>query len=292
MRGTPRALVWFVVAAVVGGAISADAAERKRRTRPRAEQCPRAGTITVEPTRIVDGDTFITRDGREVDLTGVLARGSGGDRADPAQMQAARDALGAALAAGSVSLAVHGQPDRYGRLKAQVFAGADWIQAKLVSGGQARTAPDIASAACMPALLAIEGRAREAKAGHWGAGAFAVRSPDDLNRVTGTFQIVEGRVQSVAVVRGRVYLNFGPNWRTDFTATVAPGDKRTLRRRIDWKVLEGKRVRVRGWMEFYNGPMIALYAAGQIEFVDALPKPPRKPRKPRKPRAPKRAASP
>jgi hypothetical protein len=37
-------------------------------------------------------------------------------------------------------------------------------------------------------------------------------------------------------------------------------------------------------MEFYNGPMIALYAPGQVEFIDAMPKPPRRARKPRKPR--------
>jgi endonuclease YncB( thermonuclease family) len=260
----------------------ADAAPRQRRAPPRAEQCPRAGNQPVVVARVADGDTFFTAEGKEIDLAGVLAPGSGQTRAE-------RAALEAALT-GPVTFAAHGQPDRYGRAKAQVFAGGEWVQAKLVSAGLVRAAPDLASAPCAPALLAIEKRARESRTGHWGDGAFAVRAPDDLRRVTGTYQIVEGRVQSVAVVRSRVYLNFGADWRSDFTVTVAPEDKRNLRRRIDWKAVEAKRVRVRGWMEFYNGPLIALHAMGQIEFLDALPKPQRRPRKPRKPRAAKPGA--
>jgi endonuclease YncB( thermonuclease family) len=279
------------LATVVVGEV--DAAQRARRAHAVRTQpaCPRAGTAPIAVARVADGDTVVARDGREIDLAGILAPGSGGERATPSTMHSARDALTGALSSGPVMIAVMGEPDRYGRAKAQVFAGSEWVQARLVSRGLARAAPDIASASCMPALLAIEKRAREARAGHWGDGAFAVRAPDDLRRVTGTFQIIEGQVQTAAVVRGRVYLNFGANWRTDFTATAAPGDKRSLRARPDWKALQGKRIRVRGWMEFYNGPMIALYAPGQIEFIDTMPKPPRKPRKPRKPRAPKPAAA-
>jgi micrococcal nuclease len=268
----------------------ADGAARQRRARQQTEQCPRAGTQAVIVARVADGDTLFTREGKEVDLAGVVAHGSGGERANPAQMATAQRSLRDALAKTPVTIAVHGQPDRYGRLKAQVFAGGEWVQAKLLSAGVVRAGPDLISTACMPALLAIEKRAREATAGQWGDGVFAVRTPDELRRVTGTFQIVEGRVQSVAVVRSRVYLNFGANWRSDFTVTIAPEDKRNFRRpRIDWKAVQGKRVRVRGWMEFYNGPLISVYAPGQIEFLDALPKPPRKPRKPRKPRAVKPA---
>jgi endonuclease YncB( thermonuclease family) len=240
----------------------------------------------VVVARVADGDTFFTQDGREIDLAGVLAHGSGGERANASQMRSAQQSLATLLASGPVSIAVHGQPDRYGRLKAQVFVDGEWVQARLVADGVVRASPDLVSASCMPALLAIEKRAREARAGRWSDSGFTVRTPEDLRRVTGTFQVVEGRVQSVAVVRSRVYLNFGANWRSDFTVTIAPEDKRNFRRpRIDWKAVEGRRIRVRGWMEFYNGPLIAVYAPGQIEFLDALPKPPSKPRKPRKPRA-------
>jgi endonuclease YncB( thermonuclease family) len=261
-------------------------AARQRRDRPSADQCPRAGTQSVVVTRVADGDTVFTRDGKEIDIAGVLAHGSGGERTNLAHTAAARRSLADALTREPVTIAVHGQPDRYGRFKAQMFAGGEWVQAKLLRAGVVRASPDLVSTVCMPALLAIEKRARGARAGHWGDGIFAVRTPDELRRTTGTFQIVEGRVQAVAVVRSRVYLNFGSDWRSDLTVTIAPEDKRNFRRpRVDWKAVQGRRVRVRGWVESYNGPLISVYAPGQIEFLDALPKPARKPRKPRKPRS-------
>jgi len=260
-------------------------AHRPAHTRRAEDVCPRAGRQAVAVARVADGDTFFAGDGHEIDLAGVLAPGSGGERLASGQVQAARAVLERALAAGSVTLAISGQPDRYGRLKAQVFAGDDWVQARLVSNGLVRAMPDLISAPCAPALLAIEKRAREAGSGHWSDGMFGVQTPDTLRRTTGTFQIVEGAVVSGAVVKSRVYLNFGTDRRRDFTVTIAPEDMRNFRRlHVDWQALAGKRVRVRGWMEFYNGPMISLYAPGAIEFLDPMPKAPRTRRR-RTPRA-------
>lgn len=277
----------MLAAAIWTGAVgAADGAARQRRAAHPQPVCPRAGDMSVLVAHVQDGDTFFTTDRREVDLAGVLGPGSGGERTPRVQADAGRGALQAALEAGPVVLAVSGTPDRYGRIKAQVFVSGTWLQAQLLSQGLVRAAPDLASAPCTPALLAIENRAREARAGHWGDGVFAVRTPDGLWGTTGTFAIIEGRVQTAAVVRSRVYLNFGADWRQDFTATIAPEDKRAFSRpRVDWRALQGKRVRVRGWLESYNGPMISLHAPGQIEFLEGLPKPQRRPRKPRKPRA-------
>lgn len=281
----------IVAAAILVGSVGfADAAARQRRAAHPQPACPRAGVQAVTVAHVQDGDTFIASDRREIDLAGVLATASGSERTTRAQTDAARTALQAALA-GPVTLAVADTPDRYGRIKAQVFVGETWLQARLLSQGLVRAAPDLAGAPCAFALVAIENRAREARAGHWGDGTFAVRSPEGSVGATGTFQIVEGRVQSAAVVRSRVYLNFGADWRRDFTATIAPEDKRNFHMRVDWKALQGKRVRVRGWLESYNGPMISLHAPGQIEFLEGVPKPQRRPRKPRKPRAPRSRAA-
>ena len=295
----------FIIVLIVLALCSAADAARPRSKTPRAPRppeatCPREGTKAVTVARIADGDTFFATDGSEIDLAGVMAPGSGGERITPAQSAAARAALQAVLVP-PVTIAA-GTPDRYGRLKAQVFANGEWVQARLLTDGVVRAAPDLASAPCAPALLAIEKRAREAEAGHWDDGTFAVRAADSFRGMTGSYQIVEGAVVTAAVVKSRVYLNFGADWRSDFTASIAPEDKAAFRRvRVDWKALSGKHVRVRGWIEFYNGPMIALHAPGEIEFLDEMPKPQRaararkprtsdgdererKPRKPRKPR--------
>ncbi len=85
-----------------------------------------------------------------------------------------------------------------------------------------------------------------------------------------TFQIVEGRVEAIAEVRGAVYLNFGSDWRDDFTAGVVRGRKaaKVANPAFDASALKGKRVRVRGWIERRNGPFIEIVHPGQIEVLD------------------------
>jgi hypothetical protein len=83
-----------------------------------------------------------------------------------------------------------------------------------------------------------------------------------------TFQIVEGRVVSAAVVRRRGYLNFGADWRLDFTVTVAPRDRRLFNRAgLAIESYQGRLVRARGWLKSFNGPMIEATHPEQIELL-------------------------
>jgi len=99
---------------------------------------------------------------------------------------------------------------------------------------------------------------------------FRVRDAADLesmNALGYSFQIVEGRVRDVADRSGRVYLNFGEDWRTDFTATIAPSDRDSFGgSKIALTDLEGRNVRVRGWLKQRNGPMIEVSHPEQIEL--------------------------
>ena len=45
--------------------------------------------------------------------------------------------------------------------------------------------------------------------GLWAWPGYAIRSPQDVQRDVGTFQIVEGAVLSAVVKSGRAYLYFG-----------------------------------------------------------------------------------
>ena len=71
------------------------------------------------------------------------------------------------------------------------------------------------------------------------------------------FQLVEGRVFQVAKRRSRTCLNFAEDWKSDFTISVK-GKARSLFKRAGLKLasLEGKRIRVRGWLREWNGPFI------------------------------------
>lgn len=91
---------------------------------------------------------------------------------------------------------------------------------------------------------------------------------DRLGRLTQTYQLVEGRVVSVGEGAGRVYLNFARDWKSDFTISVARKDASAFQAEgIDLKALAGKRVRMRGWVIWRNGPMIEATHPEQIEIL-------------------------
>ncbi len=84
----------------------------------------------------------------------------------------------------------------------------------------------------------------------------------------GSFQLVMGRVRETAEVDERIYLNFGENWRKDFTVTIPPAHtERFHAAGMDPLELAGRWIRVRGWIEDYNGPMIEATHPEQIEVI-------------------------
>ena len=159
--------------------------------------------------------------------------------------------------------------DRHGRLLAHLYTPNDfWIQGELLRRGLARvyTLPD--NRAAVPAMLDREREARATRRGIWRTRFYRVRRAEDAGRHIGSFQIVEDRIVAAAIVKGRAYLNFSPDWRTDFTISIAPKWMRLFKSSgIDVTSLSGKTIRVRGWLKSFNGPMIEVTHPEQIEIV-------------------------
>ena len=117
-------------------------------------------------------------------------------------------------------------------------------------------------------MLGLEKAARAARRGIWAHPFYRVISERDAMRYLSTFQLIEGRVLRVAVVRGRAYLNFGKDWRTDFTISIAPKNRRLFRKAgVDVTGYEGRMVRVRGWLRSFNGPLVEATHPEQIEVL-------------------------
>jgi hypothetical protein len=89
-----------------------------------------------------------------------------------------------------------------------------------------------------------------------------------LGRLTHSYQLVEGTVLAVGEGGGRLYLNFAEDWRRDFTISVDRKDAPAFAAAgIDLKALAGKRLRVRGFLAWRNGPMIEASHPEQIELL-------------------------
>ena len=89
-----------------------------------------------------------------------------------------------------------------------------------------------------------------------------------FGRLTRSYQLVEGAVAEVGESGGRLYLNFDKDWRKDFTILMERKDGEAFKAAgIDPKALAGKKLMVRGWVEWRNGPMIHATHAEQIELL-------------------------
>jgi endonuclease YncB( thermonuclease family) len=234
----------------------------------RATELVAGETDTV--ATVTSGHSLILSSGLKVRLAGITA-----PRWDDPFGRDAQAALAALVEGRTVRLSYGGDPrDRYDRALAQVHqlspdGGTDvWLQAALVRDGMARvyTWPDEQIDA--DTLYREEARARETAVGLWADPAYAVRGPDPnaLAQYVDSVQLVEGIVTSTADIRGRAYLNFGADYRTDFTVAVAKKHRKRFTR-VDPVSLEGARVRVRGWIELTNGPMIWASHPARIEIL-------------------------
>ena len=96
-----------------------------------------------------------------------------------------------------------------------------------------------------------------------------------------SFQIVEGRVKETGERKRRVYLDFGEVWKHDLTAIIAGRDRKRFEAAgIDLLKLKGRKVRLRGWVERWNGPLLRLSEPEQIEFLDKASETPTAPTTP------------
>lgn len=249
----------------------------------RAEPAPEAPVLVRGAGEVASAHAFTipAEDGTE---TRVILAGVATPRAETAPEAAvlARAHLEALLSEAGAGLSIipaaEGDSlDRYGRVQARaVFTrGAERVDVggEMIADGWAVVWPRDGLNLPLDDFMAREADAREQARGAWGLGAFAVRDsdPDRLAQHLDSAQIVEGRVTSTGEARnGRVFLNFGADWRTDFTISAS----RATRNRFEaagvrLETLDGAVVRARGWLQDENGPMIILTHPAQLDILDA-----------------------
>lgn len=230
---------------------------------------------------VLDGDTLYLDNGMKVRLSAIqapkLPLGREGFESWPLGEES-RDTLRGLAKDKTLQLYYGGaRRDRYDRALAQIFtlddkgAKGTWLQEEMVRLGMARvyTWPDTFQDS--EKLYAAEIKARDAKRGIWNNDYYRIRRPDPdlLAQDIDSYQIVQGIVTSTADVRGQIYLNFGANYKTDFTIAIAKRDRKRFEKSgLDPLSLEGATVRVRGWIELSNGPMIWLDHPERIEVLN------------------------
>jgi len=226
--------------------------------------------------RIVDGDTLVTESGKTVRLLNMNTPETA-KRGKPAQpfADAAKSLLYDLVMGQKIKLVYQDRlKDRYNRYLAEVYRTSDglWVNKALVAAGMAHvyTFPDNAHNA--QPLLEAENMARANKQGIWQHPRWKLLTPDTVaDEHVRLFNVVEGEVRAVAKVKGTYFLNFGDDWRRDFSVEIRSSVRKKFKK-AGINVAEdflGKSVRVRGFVKPVNGSLITITHPEQLSVIDA-----------------------
>lgn len=224
---------------------------------------------------VVDGDTVILANGESVRLYGIQAPKLALGRKNFADWPSAaesREKLIALIGTQPVRLEMADVPrDRNNRILADLFTqSGQWLQGEMIKAGFARAYSFADNRRHARQLLTMENAARQAKRGIWTNDYYALRDPTAIlqPQFQDRYEIIQGKVAEVAEVKKTFYLNFGNDWRRDFTAVIPLSSRRLFTEaKIKPPDLVGKTVRVRGWIENKNGPSITLTHPEQLEII-------------------------
>lgn len=220
---------------------------------------------------VIDGHAM-QLDGEIAVLAGIEVPLASDGRYARRWAQIARQKLESLAAGKSLQFALVGSGhDRYARLLAQVSdAGDVWLQGEMLSAGLARVWVPSNTPDRLQAMLKLEDEARRARRGLWSDPFYDVLDAQGIGfQHLDRLQIVEGTVLAVATVRDTTYVNFGADWRRDFTLEIGNATRRALiKAGRDPMGFKGHRLRVRGWPLWRNGPAIEIRYTAQIEQLD------------------------
>jgi len=247
---------------------------------------------TAAVARVIDGDTLVLTDGVHVRLDGINAleiphRPEESDRCLPSTRtqqpenfgcdltyaNAAKAMLEKLTDGKTVRLQINPQrrTDRYGRLLAQIFVtneSGKEISAteQLVTAGLAHVYPLSGQEIDTPRLIALEAKARAAHRDIWQLPEFQPTPAEQAQTQYGHYTLIEGRVTHVKQIKNRLFLNFGQDYRSDFSAIIEQHDWKNFSG-FDLPALQGQRLRLRGFLHEDYGPAMRLSNAEQIEVL-------------------------
>lgn len=143
-----------------------------------------------------------------------------------------------------------------------------FVQEELVRRGAVWVAPRSDNDVLCSRLIKLELEARLARRGIWAYDEYSVLKPETASRGLGNYRLIEGTVTKATQTRRRFYMNFGEDYRTDFTASIQGRLHRKWREAELLKnAVSGVLVRVRGFLVAINGPSIEVSHYRQIEFL-------------------------
>jgi len=222
----------------------------------------RESVSTVE--KVVDGDTVRLQTGEAVRLVGIDTPEKGEPYFEEASRLTANLVLGQPV---RILLCSRQKHDDYDRLLAFVQAGEKDPGLELLEQGLARTMliPPCGMERAGPYQKAERKAFRDGR-GIWSRQQTRRVPVEKAEQYVGCLMTVSGQVLKVHIGAKAVHLNFGKNYRTDFTAVIFRKNLPALLEEGLEPVATyaGRLVEVTGYVRSYEGPEIIVDSADQI----------------------------
>lgn len=233
-----------------------------------AQQClPFQVDEWVEVAHVYDGDTVKLNDGRKLRFIGINSPeiGYDGEPSEPLANEA-RQAL-IDLLADNKRLALRfgaERKDRHGRLLAHVFLPDQRnVQLLLLRRGLAASVAVGQNLANIDCYLAAERQA--GRQGVWRLPRFQGLATTSLPAGTKGFQVIQGKVVRVGESRKSYWLNFAGK----VAARIDKSDLGVFENRLHLPGLQGKTIKLRGWLYPYKGQtQLRVYHPALIEVLE------------------------
>lgn len=160
--------------------------------------------------------------------------------------------------------------DFLGRIHGLVkIKGQDWINLQLLRSGRARAQATAGFIAHFNQMLEAEIDARKNQRGNWADRTFRIYDTHQYDGPNRGFIIAEGKVLKISKRKNYIYINFGTDWRQDFTIGIWRSKNHFDSKTLKFTGWEGKKVQIRGHVEQWNGPFIKLTQPHHLILLDA-----------------------
>lgn len=158
--------------------------------------------------------------------------------------------------------------DRYGRLLGYCFVGNIFVNAKLIEEGYAVLYTFPPNIKYVDLFVKLQRQARQNNKGLWGS--YQIIDQAEAGRYINQIRTVQGKVLNTYKSSKCLFLNFGSDYKTDFTVVIFNNSLDVFYQKgIDpLTYYRGKTIAVTGKIKEYNGPEIIVNTPYEIEIIE------------------------
>jgi len=237
--------------------------------------------LTIANAEIVkyvyDGDTFTTTDGKKVRLLNINTPETA-KKNKPSEPFAidAKKQLQKLIDKKEVILKFDEEKqDKYKRILAYVYLkDGTFVNKEMLKSGFSHLYSFPNNTSKFDELKTAEDYARNKKLGVWNHNRWQTQDANSTKPVEkfrfGKYQTFDGRVVGITKVKNKTFLNFGHNWRNDFSVEIHDKYlKYFTKKNINPETAyANKKLRVRGILRPVNGSLISVTHPQQIEILN------------------------